>query len=665
MPLNRRVCLAIALLACVTAARAQEAPSYVKRPIAAVRATAPPAIDGDLADAAWQQASRAETFIDPRRGTVVAEQTTAWICYDDDAIYVAFRCVDTRPDLIVARETVRDYRYTSHDSADDGVEVTLDPFGTHQEDDFSEFSVNPIGTPSARISGGRAAKAEWKGDWAAAARRTPDGWVAEMRIPWGILNYPTSTKPQNFGINFSRWHARPKLASKWSNTGPQDFNEFDGIWTDVQVPQTAFKPTLSLLPYALATVSEKHSGLRSGLDARYSLTPEMTLVGSVNPDFATIEGAIEGIAFTRAERYIAEKRPFFLEGRDYLDMGDDYVLGRFFYPRRIGPFDVGAKAYGKLTPVDTLGFLHTADFDRVYNTVARWEHTFGPAAFSRLFVSNRAEAGRDNTVAAAMGRKRWGKFGIEGTGALSSGVDAGEGAAALEAYYSDKGRFTSLRVVNVDPRFNAALGYIPWVDRRGIYAYHSWSERWNTGPFREMYLDFAPMIDWHTDGTPFRRSVGSWFYGVLRSDTALNFGLEHTRFEEETDSTASAGITFNASNRFRRMSLSTTQGRIAGRSYAFYQAGFSLRVLRRLDISYGGGIQQYDGTDEQHIVTASYELSPTRSFGGRAVLQGSDLNWYLSYRSAGALGAELFVMLGDPNAPRFVNQLAVKCVVPF
>ena len=39
--------------------------------------------------------------------------------------------------------------------------------------------------------------------------------------------------------------------------------------------------------------------------------------------------------------------------------------------------------------------------------------------------------------------------------------------------------------------------------------------------------------------------------------------------------------------------------------------------------------------------------------------------WYLSFRNSGYTGTEYYVILGDPNAPRFTDRLIVKVVQQF
>jgi hypothetical protein len=153
------VLASVLLIRCSPAAQAQEAPpSYVRRTIPAVRTDTPPVLDGDLSDACWKDAPKAQVFLDQQQGTAAPDQTEAFVLYDARYIYIAFSCKDSRPDQIVAGETVRDIFTTG---VEDNVEVIFDTFLTHQRADFSRFSVNPLGTRAARLAGGRAHKAEW------------------------------------------------------------------------------------------------------------------------------------------------------------------------------------------------------------------------------------------------------------------------------------------------------------------------------------------------------------------------------------------------------------------------------------------------------------------------------------------------------------------------
>src|SRR5687768_14602226 len=64
--------------------------------VKAMRATAPPSIDGQLSEEAWKQAEPATNFtqVDPDEGQPATERTEVRILYDDRALYIGARMLD-------------------------------------------------------------------------------------------------------------------------------------------------------------------------------------------------------------------------------------------------------------------------------------------------------------------------------------------------------------------------------------------------------------------------------------------------------------------------------------------------------------------------------------------------------------------------------------------
>lgn len=645
----------------------QGGPALTRRPLPAVKTPSPPKIDGDLTDPAWQSAPRAEIFVDQQTGASPSDQTTAYILFDDKYVYVAFRCLDSKPEGIVARETIRDQHFLqrghSDYSTEDFVEVDFDPFLTHNATDFAQFSVNALGTPSARITGGRGNKAEWKGDWEAAARKTAQGWDAEMRIPWAILNYPSGRRALTFGINFVRFQDRTKVQSVWSNIGPQSFQDLEGLWTGVETPAGGFRPHVSLLPYTMPGLDGSRPTWRSGLDARYVPTPELTAVASINPDFGTVEGAVEGIQFSRSEKFIPERRPFFLEGSDFFGSSRGFMgIGQYFYTQRIRTFDVGAKVYGKVTPVDAIGVLSTVDIGRRADFVGRYRHDLSPTSNVGAFVSQLSATDDNNTIGAANYNSRWGKFsaGTEIVG--SSGQAAGGSVKSANVRFLDRTIEGELDYFDVAPNFRDAEGLINYTDYRGFSGYLQHMAKWRQGAWRSFYVSASPYYYLHSSGIPFRRGVFLDSEFETRSDWLFSFFMEYQKFEDQTDRVYNFRVRQGISNRYRQWDILVSGGTQADQPYSFVGPEFAIRTLRKLDVAYSGSFQSFAGQQQQHILTMNYEISPTRSIGGRLVVQNADTNWYLSYRNSGARGTEIFVILGDPNAGRYRQIAAIKFV---
>jgi hypothetical protein len=652
------------LLPCCAFAQAP-ASQYTKRPLPAVKVTTPPVIDGDISDAIWKTAPKAETFLDSQNGTPVQDQTTAYIVYDAKYIYLAFDCRESEPDKIYARETLQDYRITGtfDRASEDAVEVGFDFFQSHRIEDRTVFTLNAIGTRSARLAGGRGGKVEWKGDWIGAVKRTPTGWTAEMRIPWAIVNYPAGKKPVTMCINFVRTQSRTRLTSRWCDLGPQLFLDHDGLWQGVEVPKGSFHPKLSVLPYLLPGVSEGHPGLRTGVDSRFTITPELTVVNSINPDFGTVQGAIESIQFSRSERFVPERRPFFLEGADYFRGLSIDAIGLKFFSNHIPTFDLGTKVYGKLSPTDSIGLLHTVDFNNRNDLVTRFRHQLSPNANTSILLIQKSAIDDTNTVAGVDQDARWGKLVAQSEWNVSAGHNAGGDAKQINFGYLDKLFSWYAGYADVSPIFRDANGLIPYPDSRGVIGLVQWYSEWRKGYWRNLTAYATPSYFLHYDGRPYRRGVQAGINMETRSDWGVGMNLNYDKFEDQRDSTLDFTLTKGVSNRFRRVGLEITTGTQADRPYFFVGPTFSLRLLRKLDMAYGGAVQNLDGSVQQHVFTMNYELSPTRSFGGRIVTQNADTNWYVSFRNSGAKGTETYFIIGDPNARRFVSQALIKIVL--
>jgi hypothetical protein len=206
-------------------------------------------------------------------------------------------------------------------------------------------------------------------------------------------------------------------------------------------------------------------------------------------------------------------------------------------------------------------------------------------------------------------------------------------------------------------------GLIFFNDYRGFISQGVWFAEWRKGFWRSFTFQMTPQLFFHYDGRPFRRGWESYFNMETRSDWNVALTSSYIRFDDQTDSTYGMAVTKGISNRFSRLGFSLQTGLAADRPVSFFGPLASFRLFRRLDLSYAGSVQNLDGVTQQHIATFTYQFSPTRSFGGRVVTQNADTNWYFSFRNSGAKGLETYVIVGDPNARRFVNQGLVKLVI--
>lgn len=655
------------LLTCALLAASGSAQQSTLRPMAATRATSVPVIDGRIDDDLWKGLTPVTGFYDNMTAKQVADQTLVRVAYDDKYIYAAFEMLDPNPGEIGATETQEDYRFNNSTGAnnEDVVDIRIDTFSTGTFGGSSVFSVNAIGTKSASLGGGRAKKTEWKGAWTAAVSKTATGWTAEMRIPWSILNYPAKKGPQNMGINFFRYQKRLKLPSYWADIGPNEREELQGIWQGVETPAPP-APKASILPYVIGGIDE-NGGLisRTGLDARIPLGAQITAVGSLNPDFGTVEGAVDSVGYSRSERFLPERRPFFMEGQRYFQAGMGFDIGQFFYPRRIASFDLGTKIFGTLNPKDSVGVLQTTTFGERNDLVANWSHQESPKESYGVFANLRSKKGDEANVVSGNYSKEWGKLAVNTRYAHSNDRGKTALASSNSIWYQDKSNMLFFSYNDTNDAFRLPDGLLPFKGYRGWEFVDEFSQDWRTGPVQAFRAELSASYNDDQHGKPFQRGGSASTSMAFRNDWGLGMDTMYYDWAGLIDRDVTVRVTKGVSNRFSKMYVTAGGGTLEGDKSRTHSYGLSQRIAKGLDVGLSHFHQDWRGTRRESILTVAYELSPTRSFGGRIVSQDKDTNWYLSFRNAGKAGTEYFVVLGDPNARKFRRMIQFKAVFAF
>jgi hypothetical protein len=186
--------LAGALLAPSVAAAATAAP-LTARHFDICRAAGPIKIDGVLDDAGWSGALSWDVRYEWQPGDNVPPPvaTDFLVTYDDEKLYVAWRCHDPEPDKIRAHYMDRDSIDTF--VQDDHVVLLIDTF--NDQNRGFQFRINPLGVQADAINSEREGVEDWSFDliWDSAAKITADGWVAEVAIPFAQLRFPSAAGP--------------------------------------------------------------------------------------------------------------------------------------------------------------------------------------------------------------------------------------------------------------------------------------------------------------------------------------------------------------------------------------------------------------------------------------------------------------------------------------
>jgi len=307
-----------------------------------------PTIDGFLDDEAWRRAPVAGDFIqmEPNEGDPATEETEVRVLYGADALYVAFRLRDSRPDSIAAQLTRRD-----QDSYSDKVHVLID--GYFDRRTAFHFGVNPVGVKMDLYRFDDTSEdSTWDAVWDVATRIDEDGWTAEFRIPFSQLRFGNQ-ESQTWGINFAREIARKNETSTWAPLRQSDaaivskFGELQGL-------RGLGSPTrMELRPFSLARLDRAPGDegdpfyhpndflSSAGGDLKYGVTNDLTLDLTINPDFGQVEADPGQVNLTAFETFYPEQRPFFIEGAGIFNFGmgvggGDLGSETLFYTRRIG-----------------------------------------------------------------------------------------------------------------------------------------------------------------------------------------------------------------------------------------------------------------------------------------------------------------------------------------
>ena len=315
-----------------------------EKSLLATRITEAPTIDGVLSEQIWQQLPPADNFTliwpNTRAGKSipVGYETTAFIAYDEEAVYVAAKLNHPNPSNMPKEYGERDEVW------DINAETFFISFNTYNDDlNFFSFQVTSAGTIGDSYSSGPVQDIDFAYDTVYDAQINIDstGWSLEMIIPYSAIRFP-KTDTQLWGINFGRKIEEFDETYVWSpvNENILEFHQSKGLLTGVSnvVPPVR----LFFFPYMQSAVNLQQgasptSSYTAGVDLKYGLSSSFTLDASIIPDFGQVTFDDKRLNLGPFEQFFSENRPFFTEGADMFRVADGgRGGGQFFYSRRIG-----------------------------------------------------------------------------------------------------------------------------------------------------------------------------------------------------------------------------------------------------------------------------------------------------------------------------------------
>jgi len=495
------------------------------------------------------------------------------------------------------------------------------------------------------------------------------GWTAEFAIPFAILKYGKGQSV--FGLDLVRYIAREDEETSWP---PMPGDAWDAVytadWVDLQTPHVKRKPVV--MGYGTAEAAEEGSGVHVGLDVKQFYEPDTTLVATVNPDFENIEDEVESIVFSYGERYVADRRTFFLEGQRYLPQS------HIFYSRRVPAFDAGLKAYGRVR-------------DWEFGMLDAWR--MGDR--NDLVICGRYRPDQFNTYEASLAAAHW-----EGTDGHTGGLwhrysrsirqgdlfssalvakswNAGPGGEGLYqshqlAFWPNPGYLGgSLVYASVPNEYIPIDGFVGERGFQGMWVYVEYGEK--------VEQQRLQLWECRVSGSRYMAQGGGLHHGSVnvggevatRGGGRLGVGYYLQRRPPNLDRTWSLGLGWKQNLPLQSGGLRVEAGKIMGGRY-FYSSlaqglhpgeAWAFRACSEYQRLALPGLLVDDVF--QGILSANFDLDPEHTLAGRYVNTGGEHNFYVTYRQVVRRGLDAYVILGNPNVEKTQGRLAFKVVSVF
>ena len=392
-------------------------------------------LDPSLADPGWLpgRVPDAGAWMNVTTRSPATERTDVYFLYDDTFLYVGFKATQN-PRTIAATQTTNDIGF----GVDDFVGIGIDTSGAGSQAYYFETTPRGVRYQQALEN------VRYRPRWASAAALGADGWSAVLEIPLSVLKIRPG-KNQTWRIQFVRQLAAKGEHCVWAYDGLMQ-DAASGQWplftdtrwwaaaTGISTDGVAKRPQGRADVFGLASVGQDRNLFQQangaflpmqirhvGLDVSYPITPTMSFVGTIAPDFSNVEVDQETITPQEFRRQLVEYRPFFAQGANYInaDSGPrspvsaiSTVPNYVFYSPDIGPFDRGAKVEGTFGD-QSLGVLSFRGFDQTTgdtfdDQAYGYEHALQDGTFlywSDGVLAHHSIAGNDATIeAGAEGR---------------------------------------------------------------------------------------------------------------------------------------------------------------------------------------------------------------------------------------------------------------------
>ena len=456
-------------------------------------------IDGNLDEPVWSRAARLTGFsqYQPVDGRPAEEPTEVLVWYSPDAIYFGIRAREIHGNVVRATHANRD-----NIDSEDQIQILLDTDNSRQIAFL--FGINPYGvqqdgTRSAQFAGGAGGPSATGGGFRninplegsvdlnpdyffeSKGRLIEGGYEVEVRIPFKSLRYQDS-KVQSWGIHILRRVQHSGFQDTWAPAVRANANflaqsgSLDGLHDLQRGLVLEATPTLTMHADRSPTLGNGRDYQRKadlGGDVRWGIRQNLTLNGTINPDFSQVEADVGQVLLNeRFALFYPEKRPFFLDGLELFDSPNQLI-----YTRQIVAPLGGVKLAGKLGGTNIASMI--VGDDRQYSWggnhsplfgVSRIRYDYGSSNTLGAVLTTREDGSSFSRVAAGDFRFYHSKLyfaQFQAAGSWTDSVGNRRNGSLYQADWDRTGRAWGFHytVRSLDPGFKAAAGF---VNRTGI-----------------------------------------------------------------------------------------------------------------------------------------------------------------------------------------------------
>lgn len=284
----------------------------------AVRTDVKPVIDG-VVEELWQNATKFDSFKQTEPDILAdgSEKTEAYFFYDEENIYMAMKMYQ-KGNTIQSSKGRKDAELIGNG---DWAMFSIDPFNNGNTAFFILVNSENAVMDGTNDEYGNS-NYSWDASFVSATFLADSYWSVEIQLPLNSISFQDKDV-QDWGISFYRKYALKKeyVVNRLVDiNGPYRLINYEKLTGLTGLNK---KNNLKVTPYVYSQNEVnylKHSTLvkgKVGGEAVYNPNSSLTILATINPDYAQVETDKEIINVTDLPTEYPEKRPFFTESSDF------------------------------------------------------------------------------------------------------------------------------------------------------------------------------------------------------------------------------------------------------------------------------------------------------------------------------------------------------------